>query len=619
MKLFRKSGIIAFISFAVLSSVFGFFFLDPLAKAAAMNFGERIFKAKVEIDKFDIQALKGKVILEGIAVADRNNPMINLFEAKNADFDLMTSQLPGGNIIIDAVSVEGMTTGGARKTSGQLSEARLKAIEKKDAKLAAKAEFAHGLGVKAFERAKEQAGVKLPVAGLEDIGEKFKSAENLNIAAKESLESYKLIGETGGKITQKKDELLNSIKAVEIDKKAAEMKKAAESLKGIKVASVEDIPAAKAKLDELNRVYAELQQAKKQLEGVKLQAESFYAFSASSLNEINAAKERDINNAMAMMNINMLNPSEIEKAIIGPVWYSRIRNVLDTARLANRYIPAKKKKKYAQIKRMHGTDIIFSGRQYPNFWIKKIVLNGGSSDNGGLGISGMIKDLTGEQDITGLPISIKLNGVRGNQRVTVDGVIDHRDAVKDTITAVLSGIPAKYTAGLGNVSMASDEMRSKVELVNTDDFISIKGGAEIGRPVFSAGNTSDLTYQALSSIDGIAVDFTLKNGADGANIEINSDIKDRLSKAAAKLYGKKAEELKARLGARVEETVKSEKDKLLKQAQGNKDELAKVTGSYASSLKGTEAEIEKVKAEINNKISALQKKGTENLLKGIFK
>ncbi|HNZ30152.1 MAG TPA: hypothetical protein PKJ42_09180, partial [Candidatus Goldiibacteriota bacterium] len=269
--------------------------------------------------------------------------------------------------------------------------------------------------------------------------------------------------------------------------------------------------------------------------------------------------------------------------------------------------------------RMHGTDIIFSGRQYPKFWIKKIILSGGSSDTGGLGISGLIKDLTGEQQITGLPVIIKLNGVRGNQKVTVDGVIDHRDAVKDSITAVLSGIPANYTAGFGNVSMTSDNLHSKVELINTDSYISIKGGAEIKKPVFSAGNTADLTYQALSSIDGIAVDFSLKNGADGANIEIKSDIKDRLSKAAAKLYGKKAEELKAGLNARVEEAIKSEKDKLLKQAQGYKDELVSVTGGYASSLKGAETEIEKVKAEINSKISALQKKGTENLLKGIFK
>jgi len=619
MKIFRKSGIIALLVFVVISLLFGFFFLDVLAKSAVISFGERIFKAKVEIVKLDIQVLKGKVILEGVAVADRNNPMKNLFQAQNAGFDLMTSQLPGGNIVIDTVSIEGVTAGGSRKTSGQLSEARLKSIEKKDAKLAEKTDFAYGLGVKAFERGKAQIADKLPITSMEDIKDKFKSKESINIAAKESLESYKMINEVSGKITQKKDEIQNSVSSVDLNKKAEDIKKAAESLKGIKVAAIEDIPAAKAKLDELNKAYTELQQAKKQLEGVKIQAENFYTYSAASLNEINAAKERDINRAMSMMNINMLNPSEIEKALIGPVWYSRIRNILDTARLANRYIPVKKKKKYAEIKRMHGTDIIFTGKQYPSFWIKKLSLSGGSAENGGLGISGTITDLTAEQYITGVPIKINLNGVKGNKNVAVDGVIDHREKINDSITAVMSGMPEEYTAGYGNVSMSSKKLRSKVKLITTDSVVSIIGSAEINNPVFTAGNTKDLTYQALSSIDGIAVGFALINGVNGLNIEINSDIKERLSKAAAKLYGKKADELKARLNEQVENTIKSEKDKLFKQADGYKAELLAKTGDYASSLKGAEAEIEKVKSEINSKISSVQKKGTENLLKGIFK
>jgi uncharacterized protein (TIGR03545 family) len=619
MKIFRKSGIIALLVFLAVSLIFGFLFLDLIAKSAVISFGERIFKAKVEIAKLDIQLLKGKVIVEGVAVADRNNPMKNLFQAQSAGFDLMTSQLPGGNIIIDTVSIEGVTAGGARKTSGQLSEAKLKAIEKKDAKLAEKSDFAHGLGVKAFERGKAQIADKLPITGLQDIQDKFKSADSLNIAAKESLESYKMINEAGGKITQKKDEIQNSVNSADLNKKAEDIKKAAESLKGIKVDSIEDIPAAKAKLDELNKAYTELKQAKQQFEDLKAQSESFYAYSAASLDEINAAKERDINSAMSMMNINMLNPSEIEKTLVGPVWYSRIRNVLDMARLANRYIPVKKKKKYAEIKRMNGTDIIFTDRQYPSFWIKKINLSGGAAENGGLAVTGEITDLSAEQYITGMPIKINLDGVKGSKNLSVDGVIDHRENINDSITAVMSGMPEEYAAGYGNVSVSSKNLRSKVKLINTGSVVSIIGSAEINSPVFTAENTKDLTFRALSSIDGIAVGFVLVNGVNGLNIEVNSEIKDRLSKAAAKLYGKKAEELKAALNAKVENTIKSEKDKLLKQADGYKAELLKKTGDYAASLKGAEAEIEKVKAEINGKISSVQKKGTENLLRGILK
>ncbi|MBN2754782.1 MAG: TIGR03545 family protein [Candidatus Goldbacteria bacterium] len=619
MKVFRKSGIIALLVFVVISLLFGFFFLDLLVKNTAISFGERIFKAKVEIEKFDIQVLKGKVVIQGIAVADRDNPMKNLFQAQSAGFDLMTSQLPGGKIIIDTVSIEGVTAGSTRKTSGKLSEARLKAIEKKDAKLAAKGEFAHGLGVKAFESAKAQAAGQLPITKLEDIQDKFKSADSLKIAAKESLESFKKISEVSGKITQKKDEIMNSANSADINKKAEDIKKAAENLKGIKVASVEDIPAAKVKLDELNKVYAELQEAKKKVEEIKAGADSFYAYSVSSLDEINEAKDRDVNNAMSIMNINMLNPSEIEKTIVGPVWYSRVRNLLNTARLANRYIPVKKKKKYAQIKRMHGTDIIFTDKQYPSFWVKKLLLSGGSGENGGLGLSGTVTDLTAEQYITGMPTKINLSGVKGIQKIAVQGVIDHREKINDSITAVLSGMPEEYTAGYGNVSISSKNLRSKVSLINTDSYISIKGSAEINSPVFTAGNTQDLTYQALSSIDGITVGFSLINGLEGLNIDITSDIKDRLSKAAAKLYGKKAEELKARLNAQVENTIKGEKDKLLKQAEGYKTQLTAITGGYTAALKGAEAEIEKVKSEINSKISSAQKKGTDNLLKGIFK
>ena len=95
-------------------------FKDPLAKRALTAGLQKITGAKVDIASVHVGILDASVTVRGLAAADKNAPMKNVFEAQKIQLDFNLTQLLKKRFVCQNLEVSGMAFGTDRKTSGEL-------------------------------------------------------------------------------------------------------------------------------------------------------------------------------------------------------------------------------------------------------------------------------------------------------------------------------------------------------------------------------------------------------------------------------------------------------------------------------------------------------------------
>jgi uncharacterized protein (TIGR03545 family) len=621
MKIIRKNGVMGLAIFLAVFILFDIFALDLLVKWSIVSAGEAAFKSKTEIKKLHVDIFKSRLTIGGLVVADKNKEFKNVFETGSIVLDFMPSQLFAGKVIVENIEIKDLALGTDRKTSGFLPPAKVKKLVKKDKQNENKVMSA--ITDKVNEQAKKEIST-LPVSKLGNVGDTIKNAKVSDVIKLEDLQSYKKIKETDAKIKEQKDRISAEITNNKIDQETKSIKDSAEKLKSIKVAGPGDIPEAQKGLAELDNIRKQLGSAKTELDTVKADAEGFYSYSKGALEDIKAARDRDVENVMARYNIKILSADGIEKALIVPIWYNRVQQLLDIAGFVNKWIlPGKKSKKdgFAAMKRGSGEDILFVADKYPHFLIKNITITTTGSGGNNYYINGKITDITNEQYITGRPTVISLTMSKGAGTMTVNGKLDHIAEANDVININFAGLPASFFGldgvNYGNVKLESAKMGAGAVITNKPDEIAVIGTVTMDKPVFSAADKEDIVYQAFSSLDGLVITFKLINTGKGATLSMSSDAGDRLKKALAKIYGKKVAEIKAKISKQIDDQVKGEQDKLVKSIASQNSEIKSKIDGYSSKYNSASSTVNGTQNDINGKITKAQNQGATNAVKGL--
>lgn len=609
----RIQGVIAAVLITVLLIVFGVFFMNPLAKAGLIYSGEQVFKAKTEAASVNINILKSKITVKGLVIADKGNEFKNLFEAEEITADIQVTKLFLKKVIIDKMAVVNLSAGTYRKTSGFLPPAKLKKI-KKD-----KNGFMESLENKIENKAKAEM-IKMPVVKLADAAVKLKDKDLKSLIKTEDLETYKKIKEVEAGIKLEKDKAAAAINAVNIDPKVKSAKESIESIKTIKISGAQDIPAAKKGLEDLGKIKASLDEAVKEVNNAKEAAEGFASYSGNALKEIDKAKEADINNVMKNLDINLADAGNIEKMLIGPVWYDRVQKAIEIAAIAKKWLPPAKKKNKGMVlerKKGAGREIIFIG-ELPDLWIKDIEISTkGNSDN--YRFKGFIKNFTTEQAAIGKPLTFEVSAAKAAMEFGAEGKIDHIIVVNDVYTIFGKNLPPEMTGlkgtDYGSVKLKQADLDTEVKVTSTDDTLSLKGTAGMKKMEFDAADKQDITYQVLSGIDGVKINFEVKNTSSGPGINVSSDAFDRIKKSLEKLYGKKINEAKDAAKKEIDSRVKAEISKLTSKISGDNSEISGLIKGQDAKLKGVTSEVDKLSAGLTKKISDAAVGGA---LKGLF-
>lgn len=622
-KIIRPAGFIFFSVILILIIVFNLFFLDNFVKKSLINIGEGIFKAKFEIKKVDIKLLESKIEISGLSIADKDNEFKNLFSADKIIFDFEFIALLKKKIIIDDIQITGFATGTKREKSGKLPEKRLKEIEKKDKKTKKENKFLEDIKQKAEDKVKNEMK-NIPVVKTINSAVSLKDKKIADIIKKEDLESYKVIIKSKESFEQNKNILIEKRNEINIEKRINEIKTKADGLKNIKVSGLQDVPVAQEKIKELDNMKSEINLIKKQVQDIKNESEGLITRVNCLKNDIKAAKEKDNQLIMSKLNFDILNAKDIESAIIGPVWKSRIDKILQIIKLVDKYIPEGKKAKkkgYTEIKRMNGTDVKFIS-DTPSFWIKKVKISK-SDKSDGIGNSGQITDLCFEPYLINKPCIIDLSGTKNKKLLRTLIKINRIDSINDYYLLEAKGSSAGDfgldNINYGNVKFESAMVNSIVEIKVKENLIKINGKINILNPKFKAEDTNDMVYTVISSLENININIEVISSDSGLSFNINSDILNSLDKALKKIYGKKIEEAKDNLNKQIENLIKSENGEFNKITKRGIEEVKEKLNVSDNEIKNVDVYIDNIKDELLKKIKDSQKESTDGVIKGLFR
>lgn len=623
MKIIRPAGIIFFTVFLALIVIFNIFFLNSTVKKILINAGEEIFKASVEISKVDIKLTKSRIEIAGIKIADKDNEFKNLFEAEKIVFDYEFIPLLKKKIIIDNIELTGFAIGTKREKSGRLSEKRIKEIEKKEKKQKQENKLFAGIIKKVNDKASDEIK-KLPITKTINTAISLKDKSINDLIKKEDLESYKTIVNSKTKIENSKKDIENKLNSLNLEKRSDELKQKADAFKSVKISGVADIPSAQAKIKELDSLKNEVNSIKKEIETVKNDSEQLIKFTGNLPVEIKSAKDKDIQNIMSKMNLDILNAKDIETALIGPVWKSRIDKIFQIISLVNKYIPEgkkAKKKSYNEIVRKKGLDYNFISKQ-PSFWIKNIKIS--KSDKvDGVGISGKISDLCFEQILINKPCVAELNGRKDNRSISALINIDRRQEIKDTYLIKLSGFSTDdmgfNNIDYGNIKFVNGVVAADLKANMDNQEIRIDGNVNISRIKFEAQDKQDILYSIISSIDNMNIGFNAVAKEPNFEFAVNSDILSKIDSGLKKLYGKKMQEARETVEKNIDNFIKNDKEGLNKIAGQATGDIKNKINELSKKSQSLDGYIDGIKNELLKKITDTQKGSAGDAIKGLFR
>lgn len=118
----KQKGTVKFIPLIVLIGIIAcvFIFTDLILKIGLKSTCQKIFNAKTEIGYAHLDYLDSSLTLKNFVVANKDEPMTNLFEFESIVLDIDINRLLEKSVVIDEIEAAGFKTGTERKTSGAL-------------------------------------------------------------------------------------------------------------------------------------------------------------------------------------------------------------------------------------------------------------------------------------------------------------------------------------------------------------------------------------------------------------------------------------------------------------------------------------------------------------------
>jgi uncharacterized protein (TIGR03545 family) len=116
----KLGALIVFGIFAASVTFFFAFIMNPLLERALERGLETLFEARADVDNFHLNLFHFRVGIDGITVANRHDPMKNLFQTGRMEFRLKPEAVLRGKIYIEEIRTDAMRFGTARTVSGAL-------------------------------------------------------------------------------------------------------------------------------------------------------------------------------------------------------------------------------------------------------------------------------------------------------------------------------------------------------------------------------------------------------------------------------------------------------------------------------------------------------------------
>jgi len=567
---------------AVIAAIVIFFtvFANPLLERVLENSLESIFEAKSDIDNFRLSLIRFRISTSGITVANRDSPMINLFQMGKTEIRLKPNAVLRGKIYIEEIRADTIRFGTQRTVSGALP------------------------GKPAREKEERPKPASPPLVDL----------KNFNVTALlnqeyEKLNSPKMYDEAINAYNEAAAKWKGQAESAKV--KVEELRSASAPVLNINVNSIRDVETITNTIQSINNLVTTVQstadEAEKIVNGIQ--------------NDINAALQLEQNARNALINdINHLKSyvdlgSGSAFAALEPF----IRDILSDT--AEQYIsygiialqaleklkaiadaqPKNEKPKKEPKAVFKGRNVVFPSVSYPKFFLG-VLASDFTLDSWNWAFD--LRDVSSNPDLTGRPVTLTLGMTESGgvlqRQAGFKGSADFRTNTRERFNAAVNGKGFQVSLG---------DQLNKVGINgfagNSDFYVSLSGLTDGG---FSAGGDIGINHAQLVDPKG-----TLAEAADTAireaeiinlgfqyiryidkrdEFKLSSNIAELITRAVrrtAEQYAQKAmDEIERALRAKISEYIdgrfvsKDELDLLFKSARGDKAAVDQLKGALTN-------------------------------------
>ncbi len=605
-----------------------------IARKVITSTCESIFEAKCDIDYLNISFIKSTFNMKGWQVANKKEPMKNLFSVESMTFDFDMNQLLKARFVANELSVLGVDTNTDRKHSGDISAKRLAKIQKKKAKQAKKKakQTEKSAFMVSLESKKDAAmgTLKDSVSGLFDQYNPEKilkdCQEQLQTPAvsKEVQEQAKALAE---KYKAKPDEIKAKLETV---------KTASDEISKIDVNALQSNPA------KIKDALETISSLKTNLDSLKKDADTALKDIQSDINGVTGLTTK-VQNAIAndkgivetqINKFTSLNLDTGKQFISGTFdsiiyqllgkyypYYTKGVNMLMEAKAKNKDKPKKEKKqkKTYTVARAEGRTVYYKNDIAPKFWIKKAAGSGPAFAFDAL-------DLTNNMDITGKPAKINATATFLNIDHQAHITIDTREASKEPLALVnyncdklsLAYPSSKFgdIPGVPGIDSSKTKLDFILKIFENDGFDLSGTGyfteLALSAPSFEPAFVSTIYANTLSKINamklGVSAGFTQSAGV---NLKLNTDVDKQFINAFTAEMSNQLGEIKAKVEEQLLGKINEYTNGALGEINNFNDISTKLTG-YQKNIDEIYSKVEAKKKELEDATTGRAKKAADD-------
>jgi len=594
---FRWRAIVPLALFLVLLGVGWLLLLDTLVERGVEDAGSYIVGAKVDVESADLRLSEGAVTLRGLAVANPNAPMTNLFEASEIIADLRLAPLLERRVVVETLAVRGVRFGTPRETSGALEHP------------------SPGSGQVAREVSAWANAVHIPSFSLAGLG------QVVNVGAIRA-ESLSTLGAARGIVARA--DSLDERWAVEIQRLNPQpVRDSAQAL----VTRLQSADRRQLGVTGVANLVRSARGTLGQIDAVRLGLASLDSAARGEMASVRAgvsalatAREADYAYARSLLRLPGISAPELSPSLFGEAAVGWLQPVLYWLRLAEQYLPAgldPRRRVGADRQRASGTTVQYPAESRgPRFLLEHadadLVLGGAGAAAGSY--VARLSGLTTDPALYGKPLEVfaeRSGATRGPRSLNVAAVLDHvRRPLTDSLHVVLEGfdLPSIDVAAIG-AHLLPGAGSTRLTLRRLGD--SIQGrwlwqtpNATWQRDSAAAGPSSSgiqaraetLVWNTLSGLHNVEIEVGVSGDVRHPRLSVRSNVGDVLAASLRQELGRELERAQAEVRARVDGLVQQQ----VTEAQARVRQLGE---SIDSRIAQPRAELqqmqERIRAEIN--------------------
>ncbi len=616
----RKKFFLAVLIPVFVISLVIYFFIDGWIESGLEYAGEKAVGAKVEINNLHVNLVPLGIEWKSMQVADPRNPWKNLFQTDKVAFSMDPWQLLRGKIIIETAEVNNLLTGTKRKTDGSLP---------KDNSIKTSSGNSQNAFSKIADNAMKQVVTATPVFDISKLKKGFKPdslLKSFDFKTIKHLDTLKAQAEK----TYKEWALVKT----DFENSQNRLKDLQNKLKEINPSSLNNIASITSAITTVDNAVNTVKDVQQTVKNRSSSISDNIRNLASSVDSIDNYAKEDFQKLKSMAKLPSINSPAIASLLVGNEMYNRIKSYLywvDFARTnIKKYQP---EPEYTKPPRMKGEDIRFPiTKGYPKLWIKKILISGGNSsaDSSGIvSLKGMAQNISSNQSITGLPMTINLEGTSKKRTLKISGLFDRRKAIPfDEYNLSLSGVPVgQFELGKSDFlptkiinTFVNTSVKIKVPGNNFDSDIDMKFSNAKFQFLSQPRNIGERVVQeVLAGLHSFYVNLRLWNTKGSYDIALSTDLDNQIAKRLAEVVGAEFAKLQNDLKTKFDVFI-SQKEKEFQDKYGTRiEDIKKQIGTYNSLISENLSLIDSKKKELTEKLEKQKSGILGNKLKDILK